>query len=435
MRNTEKHDPTCNECFLYASCGGVEGALGVASCLTLDPAECKKRGWVSFRDPMDFTFRWSETMGFNTPFRGKMSVPSAGSMPLYAPAIYHGGRRSRRLHFPWVAIPLYTIIRPRRDRTFGCIVKDGPALRHAFGLADESRIIVTSVAPDAYLERLWRHHQEISLADLLRSLNVQAVTVPNFSYFLDAPPVHTLYNRARMLRIAERFSSAGLPVVPHLNAFMEAHWCFWTAFLREQSNVVYVCKEFQTGFRAAAAGGDAYDRLVRLQDEVGRDLHPILIAGRRFLPKLRKDFETFTVVDGTPFIKTYHRQFLKSADDIGFNWKLRRTRHGQPLDDRLCENVTAYETRLREKADGPKAVQREFPLSGFMPPRPKEFPQQEPIAGLDLFKWKTPPENGCEMEPEPPLESCLQSPSHTGFARTRSVDFCAEIHGRLPVPK
>jgi hypothetical protein len=365
-----------------------------------------------------------------------MSVPSGEPMPLYAPALYHAGRRNQRLDFPWVAIPLYTIIRRKRNGTFGSIAKNGPALRHAFGLSDKVRIIVTSVAPDAYLEDLWSHHQEVGLQNLLRSLDVQAVTVPNYSYFEDAQPVHTLYNRARMLRIAERFSSAGLSVVPHLNAFAETHWRFWTAFLREHSNVVYICKEFQTGFRAAAKGGEAYKRLVRLQEDVGRQLHPILIAGQRFLPRMRQDFGTnFTIIDAVPFIKTCHRQFLKSADDGGFNWKTKKTRRGQPLDDRLRENVTAYEARLREKADGRKAVQEQFRLTGFTVPAKKDLPHQDSIGGLELFKWNTPPANCSEIDLKPLPDTRLQNLVRTGFAKTRSVDSSAEIRGRSPLPK
>jgi len=431
-------EPTCNECFLRTPCGGVggrEGVLGVASCLTLNPVECKERGWVNFRDPMDFAFRWSETEGFDTSLRGKLTVPCAGTMPLYIPAIYHGGRRSRCLPFPWVAIPLYTIIRPRKNRTFGSIVKDGPALRRAFGLSAETKIIVSSVAPDPYLERLWCHHQDIGLADLLSQLDVQAITIPNFSYFLDAPPVHTLYNRARMLRMAERFSSAGLPVVPHLNAFWKSHWRFWTAFLREHSNIVYFCKEFQTGFRGAAAGGDAYERLVRMQDEVGRPLHPVLIAGQRFLPKLRKNFETFTVVDATPFMKTYHRKFLSSTNEIGFSWKFRRTRRGQSLDDRLWENFKSYEARLHGKADGPGTVQGQLRLKGILPRIRKHLPEQNSIAALNLFRWGARLESGSALESNSPPGNRLQTPSHSERAKIQSLDSCVGTRRRSPVPK
>jgi hypothetical protein len=153
------------------------------------------------------------------------------------------------------------------------------------------------------------------------------------------------------------------------------------------------------------------------------------------LPKLAKDFKSFTVIDANPFIKTYHRQFLKSADDLGFNWKPRLTRHGHPLDDRLWENVIAYETRLREKADGQKAVQGQFALTGFTAPPQKKRAQQQSIQELDLFKWKNPPTNGCEMEPEPPLDNRPQNPFRNGFARIRSVDPSAEIRGKLLAPK
>jgi hypothetical protein len=273
----------------------------------------------------------------------------------------------------------------RRDGKFGSIARDAKALRHAFGLEDGTKIIVSSVGKDAYLERLWRDHQIHGVPDLLASLNVQAVTVPNFSFFEDAPLVHALYNRNRMLRLAERFSAGGLSIVPHLNALTESHWRFWEDYLRSQPQLTCVCKEFQTGLKPAQRREAAFDRLVRLQDAVGRDLHPVLLGGRALLPRLKEHFKSYSIVDATPFLKTHKRKGLRRDQVEEFSWVSRRSLRGAPLDSQLETCIKEYEDRLRMRSLPKSCGHPELSLTGFMGHHVRLLPPQKPVTDLPLF--------------------------------------------------
>ena len=110
------------------------------------------------------------------------------------------------------------------------------------------------VAPDG-LNRTWAHQgspsqardDRIHLAEIFADLDIAAITPPNFSFFLDVPRPHSLYNRKRMLRVADEFLRHGIPVAPHLNATNEADWDFWISLFRDSPELSVYCKEFQTG--------------------------------------------------------------------------------------------------------------------------------------------------------------------------------------------
>jgi hypothetical protein len=400
----------------------------------MDPTWCSKHGFVDFRNRPDFAFRWSETDGFNTSFRGKMSVPTA-ELPPYATVIYHGYGRNDQLAVPWVAIPLYAVVHSRKSGEFTCIVNDGEKLRQTFRIADKTKIIITSVAPDKYLEQFWKFHRTMKIAEQLFGLDVQAITVPNFSYFYDAPPAHAVYNHARMMRIAERFSDVGLPVIPHLNGFHDNQWKAWAPFLRCQTNVVYICKEFQTGLRSSSKGERAYTRLVRLQDEVGRHLHPILIAGQRYAPKAARDFKSFTVIDSAPFLKTFSRQFLDGADQNGFKWKVSKTPRGMPLDDRLSIVLKSYEDALAQKADGGRLKQETLGLRCFKPPPERQLPPQTPVSSYELFAGDPEHVERKELQTQRRLTGNSSTRFLSEIAKTRAADSVLEIAEKSLAPR
>ena len=59
------------------------------------------------------------------------------------------------------------------------------------------------------------------LAQRIANLKFAAVTVPNYSYFTDAPRTDILWNRKRAMIVTEELSAAGALVIPHLNALSQ----------------------------------------------------------------------------------------------------------------------------------------------------------------------------------------------------------------------
>ncbi|WNG33302.1 DUF4417 domain-containing protein [Archangium violaceum] len=114
-------------------------------------------------------------------------------------------------------------------------------------------------------------------------------------------------------------------------------WGFWETLLREQSSIRFVCKEFQTGLHRYEVGVRALWRINDLQYRVRRKLHPILVGGARFTHVAARYFESFTVVDSTPFLKTAKRKRCVEMDGVRLRWE------GQPLSARdTLETLLEY---------------------------------------------------------------------------------------------
>jgi hypothetical protein len=195
------------------------------------------------------------------------------------------------------------------------------------------------VDDDRKLERFWQYHNGHDVGSALSKLDLLGVTVPNFSFFNDATRFQILRNRKRIVLTCERLSTAGVNVSPHLNALTESDWEFWADFLMAHPEITVVCKEFQTGLKASETGLRAYRELVKLQEKIGRPLHPVLVAGGRFYREAQKDFpDRFTVLDSTAFMGALARQVL-TDHGTRQKWQKMPTAPGEPIDVHFDQNV------------------------------------------------------------------------------------------------
>jgi hypothetical protein len=280
------------------------------------------------------------------------------------------------------------------------------------------------------LEDFWRFHRTEGLLAQLLSLEVDLFTVPNYSFFLDSPPLHYRYNRSRILRVTERASEAGLNAVLHLNALHEEEWRDWERLITAHAEITQVCLEFQTGYSRPAIGAAAIERLVRLRDNVGRPLHPIIIGGARFALELGQHFKFCTIIDAQPFLRTFYRRRCWVDSSGRLQWKFKRSQPGEDLGGRFKANLQTYAQRIDQRLKGLRPVlQAEL---GFKPDNagPLRPPgRQRPLASLPLFENGRvrlqaghPPESRSHCEPPSrapvrPQNSAGTAPSPPKWAR------------------
>jgi hypothetical protein len=270
------------------------------------------------------------------------------TLPPYIPQINHGASRTAQLTEPWITVPLYAVAGRDTSRRYRVRYKSGEELREALRVAPETNIIITSVTPDSYIEDFWEEHAVRDIPAQLAQLKIAAMTVPNYSFMLGVPRTNSLYNLTRIFRASEAISRAGIPTVLHLNASTKRDWEHWRDVLREQAHIQCVCVEFQTGTGKRAIGDKYFAGLVELQNAVGRDLHPIALAGCGRLVQLRQHFRSFTAVDATPFLKTMKRQVLHHASGA-WKWRKQETPKGASLSRRLAENINWHRARQLQR--------------------------------------------------------------------------------------
>ncbi len=359
----------CGSCALLSRCGGLTDPNGqhllwgcFTGCVTPPktasasdrnrtlplPGECRGPDSCDFTCPMrpDFVRRMREIGGFDPPTAAlrAMSVPE---LPEYVPLIKHRSSRILPVDEDVVAVSLFDVVRMTNGR-YGAVVTDGPSLRSRFGLKSSARVLLVGVSEDKPIERYWRYARRDRTAATFSGLDLLGITVPNYSFFLDAPRSHLLWNWGRMTRVAEDLSAAGVEIVPHLNGLVEETVSLWTKFLVRHDGIRYVAKEFQTGLRSRERGERAIAHLAHIQDAIGRELHPIAVGGAQYADTLARFFARSTIIDATPFIKTVKRQ--RRTRGGRSSWEAAPTAADEPIDVLLEENIQRHRAHILRKA-------------------------------------------------------------------------------------
>lgn len=241
---------------------------------------------------------------------------------------------------------------PYTSLTKGLLKADNPAiaLRRCFRVHDNTEIVVLGIGEDHHLERWWGDFRQ--QVEVLGAARISAVTPANFSVFNDAPRPQTLINIARGHHFSERLSAQGLPVIPHVYAQTTADWGLWASFLSDQTHIVTLVTEFQTGLKKKKLGEAYIERLSELQNRISRPLHLFAVGGGKYIEKLQQVFgNRYTIIDSIPFMRAINRYGPNMLNPLSPDWVSRPTSEETPIDALLEENLRRHEQRLFQKRD------------------------------------------------------------------------------------
>jgi hypothetical protein len=217
-------------------------------------------------------------------------------------------------------------------------------LRRRFGLAPDTKLLLLGTGEDHPIEQYWKWHTKVGLAEALGRLGWSAAVVPNYSFFVDDPRIQQLHNRKRSLICGEEWSRNGMAPIPYLLALTPGDYVYWRAFLEAHPEVTMIAKEFQTGLGNWERGSRALDAIGRLQDHLKRPFHFVAVGGAQYREKFRSLFDSSTLVDSVPFIKTVRRQRPVRREGR-LRW---RSAGDRRLDALLRHNLAGYRSWLSE---------------------------------------------------------------------------------------
>jgi len=336
---------SCAECAYLKDCGGLDGEAFHVGCFQRCERRCRNKicDCVCPGALVGFEEAWGEVGGICTPPTSCHQLPSTKLMPYYIPQVKHGSRRHENFQSEWVAVPLLSILSFSK---YGCRIRfeSKAELCESLKISRQSKIVLTCVSQDPIIEKFWQNHRYYSLLSRIYNLEFHAVTVPNFSLMLDTPRTNSLYNISRIYRMIERMSEAGIVTVPHLNASTQADWKKWENVLSMHRETQVVAMEFETGLGSSRERGKHYLRCIdNLQQILGRRLHPIAVGAGSWLGEFAAIFDSFTVIDSTPFMKTVHFQVpYKNERQTTLHWRTERQHSETLLDGLLERNVETY---------------------------------------------------------------------------------------------
>lgn len=267
------------------------------------------------------------------------------------------------LSAPIVGVPTFKVLDwyPSSEQ-LRPIVRSPSAFRASLRVDPTAQVLLVSVAKDPEIEQFWSRYRKDEIAAAIRDLNVVGMTVPNYSFFDDAPYIHSVWNRWRMIRVAEHLSAEGIAVIPHLNALNSNDWDFWAGYLREHSNVTCIAKEFQTGNAKGKHAREAIYELRRLEQQLGRSLHPIVFGARFVIGELKASLRHFTVADANPFVKTVKRRELTVSVEGRRHWHFNRLDEHELLDNLLARNLEEYTRWVESEKPKPFSFSQQLTL-------------------------------------------------------------------------
>ncbi len=328
----------CQGCKEHGVCGGIRIAEGIFSCSSFccgDPARCK----LVCRHNPDFPFRVREVERFAFDNVPRAPVPASPALPPVVQVMYNAGGLHGKVAAPIICLPLYRMVaRDGRPR-----FADAQALREAYHLAPDTRIILTGTGEDAPLERYWSLSTSGRLA-VIRALlasGVELVTTPNYTLLANRPRWQDLHAMKRIAITHEEFLREGMPAALHVNARTGNDFRRWVAYIGERPEVTDIAFEFTTLRRERRPQYATW--LNELAGQVGRKLRLFVRGGTEIVPLLKAAYPELVFLDTNAFIKTSKRQCAALDGKGRLRWKPTLTLYGEGLDDLLESNI-ALET-------------------------------------------------------------------------------------------
>lgn len=369
----------CRTCRTYGKCGGMFAPTGGFRCTDLcDSLGCRPDcSLVSPAHAERYHRAVAEVGGFGVDDLEAIQPPTA--LPRHVSVIQHGSFfRDEPVDLPWVGVPLREVInflkRPREHALpWSERYSDGHALRDDFGVPRHAKVMLSCIDIDQNIEPVWEHLFTPGFLNYFRRLGLDAVVVPNFSWWDHEPRHHHRYNRKRSLIVAEEFTRFGIPVVPYFHALYPADVPFWRDFLQAHPRITCIAEEFQTGLNDPARAHAILDTLSGLQSDLGRPLHLVAIGGMRHRQAIAQRFASSTIVSSKAFLAAANRRRL-----VRDGTRFTEVDDDSPPRQTFLENLRVVEgachTALIESGayTPPKEGARILPGAQFPPSNPPE---------------------------------------------------------------
>lgn len=285
--------------------------------------------------PEEYLLRLNEVGGFKlNPIPGHVGVPCT-TLPDFVPIIYNGSGRHEELAYDAIAFPLRGLF---HHTTGERLYSSKADLFKRLRVAQGTRLVFTGVSEDCHIERYWDVGRGSGVVNYIRELEPDAVTVPNFTFYLNRPRHEDMHNRKRIAIAFAELTEAGVPTALHVNARTLHDFRLWVEFIRKTPAVRTLAFEFGTG--VSSTRQPYYSRmLIEMSRQVGRPLTLIVRGGLAVLAELKGAFDRVVFLDSTAFSRTIRRRKGECEGKPKLKWHRNLTPPGVCLHELLAHNI------------------------------------------------------------------------------------------------
>jgi len=326
----------CTSCGFKGDCGGLSVSAGFYDCDSLcrctDPSRCTK---VCPNNKAQLVRAMKEVNGLSLTTVPRIDAVNSVTLPRTVPMLYHASKRGGPFVAPATALSLFRML----NKQTGQLKYGSPqALRSAFKLAPDTRVVLSGTHTDPSLERVWGLADRKAFFRALTGLGIDLLTSPNYSLFCDNPRLDDLHSMKRIAITYAEAQQAGLPTALHVNGRTEHDYERWAKFVREREDVQWLCLEFGTGAGRQSRIAFHVRQINAVARYVSRPLRLIIRGGGGELPSLLPNFEQVTLIDTSAFVKTQRRQRATLVTGK-LTWEASPTTKDELLDTLLAHNV------------------------------------------------------------------------------------------------
>jgi hypothetical protein len=189
FRSDEPISFGCGGCYLRNICGGLRVKGPALDCqrFCCHEPDCQV---VCFNSPAIYAKRLKEIGGFELDQIPKCEAVEFERSRGFVPLIHHASSRRELLQNDAVAVSLFELV----DRDGAPKYFSRQEIVANFRVSPKAKLFVSGVQKDHLLERIWRSQHRNSIAAMLKSLEVELFTPPNFSVYNNVPRSENLYN-------------------------------------------------------------------------------------------------------------------------------------------------------------------------------------------------------------------------------------------------
>jgi len=338
----------CVGCTDKEPCGGLQTSEALFDCLGFcccnrNSEDYSKCQFVCRQNVEDYVNRHIEVNGWSLDNIPRSSPLRYSTLPEVVALLYGSSSRIDFLRAGAVAVPLEKLFDHANGRLKFSTKEE---LARSFGFDPSADLLLSGVGQDRVIEYYWSHRKAAELPQQLALLKPTLVTVPNYSLFLGVPREDNLYSMKRIGICWDELIRSDIPTSLHVNARTDRDWDRWTEFVAERDEIRSIAYEFATGPACLERGKWHTKKLIKLANEVGRDLQIILRGGYYFLRPISEAFAEVVFIDTSSYMKTMKRRRLDWTPGEKKHWRSAITAKGEPLDGLLQKNADTFRAML-----------------------------------------------------------------------------------------
>ena len=348
LANNESQWPMalgCNGCSDLSACGGINAESKRYDCYD-NCCGGKEDCQIICRENTKFPDQFNEIRGFELGTISK-TLPLTQELPnAPVPLIYHSGHKANGIKLDAVFLRLRELVN-FEDQVVR--FKSKTQLCRHFGIHLDTKIYVTGIDQDRYIEKWWALTSRVRprIIRELKAAGVSLITTPNYSMMTDVPRLDNLHSMKRIADNFAEFQVQGLAAALHPNSRTDKDFDRWAQLIASRREIKTLAYEFGTGSGRKDRISLHIAGLVKIASNAGRNLDIIIRGNTNAILPLSRVYKNITYIETSSFMKSAHYKKAIRRGNNRLAWTTYLPDEVTKLDKLFAHNIEETSSLLK----------------------------------------------------------------------------------------